>query len=711
MRSKILPILILLSFFAKPIESVAQVNVQDSLALVDFYDSTYGAHWRGDPGNRWDLSTPVSGWNGIGVTNNRVTSMNLVGLIDSGRIPSSFGNLTALTSIYFLDNKLYMATLPESFGNLINLTSIKMSAVFWYLPFPKSITNLPNLTHLDLQDNFFTDSIPASLGNLTQLQYLDLSRCFSYRGSKLPVELGNLINLQTLLLTAANISDTIPGSFANLNSLENLDVSGNKLTGNIPIGFNNLQKLIYLTLNDNEFTFKAIEPFIQNANSLNKTYTDLIISPQANITINRHPEKLAVSAGGNLSNNTYNWYRTGTGLITTKNGDSTYSPVTTGNYYVEVTNSVVPALTLSSDTINYDYSLPDTTTTVITKITGTDITYLNIGFFRIATVRPIAGNNALNGDLSVTVTVDPFFPTLDSKTFVERHYDITPVENAEKAEAIVTLYFTQEDFDKFNSVVTTNNLELPLLPTGGVNNGNIRITQFHGTYNGTSSPGNYTGTSVSIIPNVIWNSNNNWWEISFSVSGFSGFYLSSANSALPLTLLNFNGKEKKNSVVLQWQTSGEENTRQFIVQANNRGEFSNIGTLPAQSKKGINDYTFVDRNAISGNNFYRLKMMDIDGQYTYSNVIKVKYGEKNVIFNIYPNPVTSTLYLKINSDQIKNTMLSITDALGKIVLQKTITLNIGTSSSSLNVEKLPAGVYYLNVMVNGKLAKSSFVKE
>ncbi|MEO9021272.1 MAG: T9SS type A sorting domain-containing protein [Ginsengibacter sp.] len=712
MRSKILPILILLTFFAKPMESVAQVNVQDSLALVDFHDNTYGAHWRGDPSKRWDLSTPVSGWNGIGITNNRVTSIKLVGLIDSGRIPSSFGNMTALTSIYFLDDKIYMAPLPESFSNLINLTSLKMSAVFWYLPFPKSITNLPKLTHLDLQDNFFLDSIPSSLGNLTQLQYLDLSRCFSYNGSNLPVELGNLINLQALILTSANISDTIPESLTNLNSLENLDVSGNKLTGYIPFALNNLQKLIYLGLNDNEFTFQVLEPFIQNAHSLNKTYTDLIISPQANININRHQEKLAVSAGGNLSNNTYRWYKTGTGLVATKNGDSTYTPITTGNYYVEVTNSIAIGLTLSSNTINFDFLLADANTTVVQNITGTDTTYINNGFFRIVSIKPIEGANALSGNVSATVTIDPAVKTFNSQPYVQRHYDITPSVNAENAQAIVTLYFTQQDFDNYNNYVIANNLSYPLLPTGGVNNGNVRISQLHGSFTASPDPGNYnSGDNILIKPAVAWDPVNNWWVLTFPVNGFSGFFINTINAALPLTLLQFYGTAEENMTKLRWQTTEEINTKQFIVQHSNNIGFNDIGIIPAQSIRGANNYTFVDKNPNIGNNFYRLKMIDIDGHFTYSDVIKINFSGNGVSMKLYPNPVTAELNVKINSPKAQNINLKITDALGKSVYQEIIPANAGTNSHSINVEKLSAGIYYLNVMINGKLIKASFVKD
>ena len=88
MRVKILLFVIAISFCIKPIKSFAQVNVQDSLALVDYYDSTYGVSpWQGD--QSWDLQAPVNTWLGIGVRGNRVISIKLWGGGHAGHIPSS----------------------------------------------------------------------------------------------------------------------------------------------------------------------------------------------------------------------------------------------------------------------------------------------------------------------------------------------------------------------------------------------------------------------------------------------------------------------------------------------------------------------------------------------------------------------------------------------------------------------------------------------
>src|SRR5262245_25313612 len=88
-------------FMSTHIRGHAQVNVQDSLALVDLYNSTNGPGWLNH--KNWLTSMPVSKWYGVTVTDTIVTKIKLEfnGLV--GTLPSSFGNLVNLSELY-LDN-------------------------------------------------------------------------------------------------------------------------------------------------------------------------------------------------------------------------------------------------------------------------------------------------------------------------------------------------------------------------------------------------------------------------------------------------------------------------------------------------------------------------------------------------------------------------------------------------------------------------------
>ncbi len=128
-----------------PLKPVAQINIGDSLALVDFYDSTNGDNWNGNYNYNWKTSAPVSSWPGVSVRNNRVVGMYMIGYHSTGTIPSSFSNLDSMKSINFLDNGFRGDFLPY-------------------------ISNFKDITYISIGEQYLTGPIPSSWGSLLKLQ-------------------------------------------------------------------------------------------------------------------------------------------------------------------------------------------------------------------------------------------------------------------------------------------------------------------------------------------------------------------------------------------------------------------------------------------------------------------------------------------------------------------------------------------------------------
>ena len=105
MKTKFTLVLLVLALtICKPNFSSAQVDVQDSLALVALYNSTDGANWKNH--DNWLTSNPVGTWYGIKVSGNGISGINLSNNQLSGSIPPELGNLTGLWILLLNNNQL-----------------------------------------------------------------------------------------------------------------------------------------------------------------------------------------------------------------------------------------------------------------------------------------------------------------------------------------------------------------------------------------------------------------------------------------------------------------------------------------------------------------------------------------------------------------------------------------------------------------------------
>ena len=428
------------------------------------------------------------------------------------------------------------------------------------------------------------------------------------------------------------------------------------------------------------------------------TYLTITPSPpQQNIPLTRLQSILAFTAGGNVAHNTYTLFKDGS-TVASQTGDSAFAVTALGNYNVVTTNTDVPGLTLYSDTLRLGMVLPDSTLSVQLPISGTAAVNVDTSIFLLATLTPAANATGLNGNTTVTETIDNLVGVYNGQPYVQRHYDITPAANASTAEATVILYFTQQDFDAFNAYIATNGLPIPLLPTNGVDNGNVRITQYHGTFSGTANPANYSQGSTIIQPAVSWDAIADWWVVSFPVTGFSGFFLGSGSVPLPLTLLKFSAVRQNGSDYLSWSTTNEVNTSDFVVERSaDSVAFSPIGEVKASDSHGQHDYSFTDANPYTGNNFYRLKMIDLDAKATYSRIVQITGSLTTALTSVYPNPARESATILFNASIAGQYVIQVTDAAGKPIRRLSGTSFAGLNKIAIDLNGLAAGTYFVTI--------------
>jgi hypothetical protein len=165
-------------------------------------------------------------------------------------------------------------------------------------------------------------------------------------------------------------------------------------------------------------------------------------------------------------------------------------------------------------------------------VVSTNYTNSAIAIYRNKINEPVtvpSGTSPVNGNIQTKTIIDPTVQTYNNQPYVQRHYEIVPENNESTATATITLFFSQQEFDNFNAY-PGHGSDLPKNSIDAPGIANLRIYQYHG-YSATAIPGSYDGGGIEIDPtdnNVIWNPAAQWWEVTFTVNGFSGFFVSSA---------------------------------------------------------------------------------------------------------------------------------------------------------------------------------------
>lgn len=178
---------------------------------------------------------------------------------------------------------------------------------------------------------------------------------------------------------------------------------------------------------------------------------------------------------------------------------------------------------------------------------------------------------------------------------------------------------------------------------------------------------------------------------------------------LPLSFLSFTATTQQNKILLNWSTANEINNDYFTIErSSNNKDFAVTGTVSSNTKPQTpNNYSYTDNMPLNGKSFYRLKQTDKDGKFSYSGVVTVTVSN-NVALIIYPNPAKNYINITINKSGIAT--IKVYDAEGRQVINKMEPVNSG-QSTSVTLVSLIAGVYYVEVSMDGEIIKERFVKD
>lgn len=334
----------------------------------------------------------------------------------------------------------------------------------------------------------------------------------------------------------------------------------------------------------------------------------------------------------------------------------------------------------------------------------------------IASLQPTGGALAVSGAVTGKVWLEPTMPSLNGRPYLKRHYEITPQNNAGNATGVITLYYTQADFDELNA--SPFNGGLPTAPDDEAGKQHFAIYQYSGiSRDGTGLPGTYAQPGVLItVPAItlVWDDVNRYWKASFATTGFGGFFAGN-NGNTPLSikdLLLFGVVKAGNSGIINWQVIVGHQVNSFVVEKSYDGNrFTPLGTVAG--KAGTTNYQAIDQSLQTGLQYYRLKLLEKDGSIVYS-AVKTLQVNRNEVFVVAPNPTKGRFTIDLQVEGQLNAMaqIQLQDVAGKIIYTQKAHMNAGVLNQSVNIPASAAnGIYLVRIIIEGKTYQAKLMFE
>jgi sialate O-acetylesterase len=192
-------------------------------------------------------------------------------------------------------------------------------------------------------------------------------------------------------------------------------------------------------------------------------------------------------------------------------------------------------------------------------------------------------------------------------------------------------------------------------------------------------------------------------EADFSFTG------SFSDNVVPITLSDFQSNRIKDNVFLTWETKSEVNFSHFILERSiDAKTFLAIAKINAAKMFGGSMYHYTDMPEAETVNYYRLKMVDMDGSFVYSKVLSESFDASNTSLLVYPSIATQNkievTFKKVSADA----HIKIVNIMGQLMDFRQ--LQAGLSSESVDLTNYTEGAYFLILQDKGMIQSRKFVK-
>ncbi len=553
---------------------------------------------------------------------------------------------------------------------------------------PKLTSNANNLATLILNGyngvNYFTSSSNTSANNHTgfnmnegNVQIIGTGSATITASAGLRfgnLQIGDGTNVKTVNFTQTTTSTlTITGLTVKTGSTFNIgNTTGTTVSPNI--GSNNVTNVsnwINGLSIESGASLNVLSPLTANTATFNIFGGNIINNGTLNLS---NTNRKIIINFGNLTN---------TGRVRTIGGNN---PITF--------NKLI--LNDSSSTINLNNEINVTDSLILNRgiIVGTTSNRLNLGSACLigggSNLSYVNGPVSNSWDMSTLTKIFPLgkgniyrplvvnFTTPNSPILTAELFNANPGGTFSGGTLSQNFYYQTQLLSGTATSAGTAQINFSAITDGVQNIANIGVGQSLTVNGNYTNLGNSLNTASSVTSNNSFN----------PASGLFLALLSTGGNILPVKFTSFNATINNKQTNLTWTTSSEINNKGFDIERSLDGvNFETIGFVKGNANSNrVNKYSFIDANHASA--FYRLKQIDFDGKFDYSNIIAVQGND--LLIDITPNPFNNVIDINSNGHLVNVEVLDIT---GKIVITETINGN----KTTLNTASLNNGVYFVRI--------------
>jgi len=172
----------------------------------------------------------------------------------------------------------------------------------------------------------------------------------------------------------------------------------------------------------------------------------------------------------------------------------------------------------------------------------------------------------------------------------------------------------------------------------------------------------------------------------------------------PIELISFSGKTIENSTILSWQTASEINNAYFEIEHSMNGNsFHVLGTVNGHGNTSdLQSYAFIHQNPAVGINYYRLKQVDFDGKYAYSNTIAINIARDDV--QLFPNPTTGVI--EVRGPNTEECTVRLNDNMGMFIKSEQL-----PDTRQIDISNLSNGMYFIEILTHRRSTVKRIIKQ